>query len=106
MNLRTSSWMLGGTALLLLAAGLGFLRPGTAEESSGTREAAEAAQAARPLSADLLREYNRAGRLDGFVRHALSQPEAGGVFYAVQALRRCHGIAGTGAAAPGPASSA
>lgn len=105
MNLRTSSWMLGGAALLLLAAGLGFLQPGTAKESSGTREAAEAAAASRPLSADLLREYNRAGRLDGFVRHALSRPEAGGVFYAVQALRRCHGIAGAGAATAGPASS-
>ncbi len=105
MNLRTSSWMLGGAALLLLAAGLGFLQPGTAEESSGTREAAEAARASLPLSADLLREYNRAGRLDGFVRHALSHPQAGGVFYAVQALRRCHGIAGTEPGAARPASS-
>lgn len=85
--------------LLLLAAGVGLLRAGTPDDTAGDAHAG-AASATRPVSAELVREYNRPGSLRDFVRHALAHPESGGAFYATQVLRRCRTVLATAAQEP------
>lgn len=96
---RTSPWLLAAPVLLLLAAGVGLLQAGTQDAPAGDAHAG-AANATRPVSAELVQAYNQPGSLRDFVRHALARPEAGGAFYATQVLRRCRTLQATAAPAP------
>ncbi|SFD86809.1 hypothetical protein [Paracidovorax konjaci] len=102
MNLRTTHWLGLASALLLFAAGVGLLQARTPEEPTADGAGPALSADARPLSADLVQAFNQEGGLGGFVRQALERPEAGGVFYATQVLRKCRSVlAATPATPPG-----
>ncbi|CAM3763515.1 hypothetical protein [Paracidovorax anthurii] len=104
MNLRTTHRLGLAFALLLLAAGVGMLQAGTPD----TRDPGEAmapASSSTVLSVDLIEAYNQGGGLRDFIQRALARPEAGGVFYATQILRKCRTVLAAMPAPKGPAPS-